>query len=93
LLPSKRRLSKSQIDFLDVHIYIADGSPAALAANLGTEEWSGVDKEKPVVMGEFGCNIHWYPNATACGKVFKQIDRDGSNSGGCYYRIARCLER
>ena len=53
-------LSRSSIDFLDVHIYEKDGTPAALAKNIRTEEWGGINTSKPILMGEFGCNDHWY---------------------------------
>ena len=60
------KLAQSGLDYLDVHIYEADGSPAALDANLVTEEWDKVPATLPVMMGEFGCNWNWYENATAC---------------------------
>ena len=59
-------LAQSGLDYLDVHIYMKDGSPAALDANLVTEEWDKVPANLPVMMGEFGCNWNWYENATAC---------------------------
>ena len=66
-------LSQAGLDFLDVHIYEADGSLEVLAANLGTEEWEEIPKTKPIVMGEFGCNIKWYPNATMCAPNVWQL--------------------
>ena len=59
-------LAQSGLDYLDVHIYMKDGSLAALDANLVTEEWDKVPANLPVMMGEFGCNWNWYENATAC---------------------------
>ena len=56
-------LAGSGLDFLDVHIYEADGSPKALAANLDTEEWQKIPETVPIAMGEFGCAYsaqHWY---------------------------------
>jgi hypothetical protein len=44
-------LAKAGLDFLDVHIYEADGSAEALAANLDTEEWAQIPPSVPVVMG------------------------------------------
>ena len=66
-------LARSGLDFLDVHIYEADGSPKALAANLDTEEWKKIPEKVPIVMGEFGCNINWYPNATMCAPNVRQL--------------------
>ena len=56
----------TDLDFLDVHIYQADGSLAALDQNLQTEEWASVPLGVPVIMGEFGCNTNWGLNATTC---------------------------
>eukprot|EP01043_Picozoa_sp_COSAG02_P076212 COSAG02_NODE_16078_length_1115_cov_1.003937_1_plen_273_part_10 len=66
-------LARSGLDFLDVHIYEGDGSPKALAANLNTEEWEKIPQKVPIVMGEFGCNVNWYPNATLCAPNVRQL--------------------
>ena len=75
------KLSQSGIDFLDVHIYEADGSPQALAANLKTEEWHKIPKSKPIIMGEFGCNSKWYPNATVCSPHVRQLQISSCAAG------------
>jgi hypothetical protein len=66
-------LTHSGIDFLDVHIDQPDGSAAALEKNLATEEWRSIRNETPVIMGEFGCNYQWYPNATACAPHVREL--------------------
>ena len=47
--------------------------PPALAQNLVTEEWDGIRKQTPIVMGEFGCNANWYPNASMCSPHVRQL--------------------
>ena len=61
------------MDFLDVHIYQEDGSPAGLDANLVTEEWSEIQNKTPVIMGEFGCNANWGVNAKTCGPHVRDL--------------------
>ena len=70
---SQRRLSRSSMDLLDVHIYEGDGSLPSLDANLDTEEWSDVAKDKPVVMGEFGCNYLWHKTPGECAPSVRQL--------------------
>ena len=74
-------LSRSGLDFLDVHIYQPDGSTAALEANLATEEWSGVANHTPVLMGEFGCNESWDLNATTCAPRMRQLQLSSCDQG------------
>ena len=74
-------LSRSGIDFLDVHIYQPSGEAAALEKNLKTEEWSNVTTDIPVMMGEFGCNDHWFPNATACVPHVRQLQETSCHFG------------
>ena len=64
-----------------MHIYQADGSPAALAANLATEEWAGVANATPVLMGEFGCNAEWGLNATTCAPRMRALQRASCAEG------------
>ena len=67
-------LSRTSLDFLDVHIYQADGRWAALEANLASIEWDSINTSKPVMMGESGClggkapgpSGAWYASAAAC---------------------------
>jgi hypothetical protein len=59
----------------------ADGSPTALAANLATEEWTDIPKSVPIMMGEFGCNINWYPNATQCAPNVRQLQISSCAAG------------
>ena len=66
-------LSRSGIDFLDVHIYEANGSAAALDANLRTEEWSMIPATMPIVMGEFGCNKEWGLDANSCAPRVREL--------------------
>lgn len=72
-------LSKSSLDFLDVHIYQPSGTADALAANLRTEEWDDVHKDMPIMMGEFGCFRNsstgggWYPSAAACAPHVQEL--------------------
>ena len=47
--------------------------PPALAQNLVTEEWDDIRKQTPIVMGEFGCNANWYPNASMCSPHVRQL--------------------
>ena len=47
--------------------------PPALAQNLVTEEWNDIRKQTPIVMGEFGCNANWYPNASMCSPHVRQL--------------------
>ena len=73
-------LSRSTLDFLDVHIYQADGDEATLGANLETEEWDEVNPSKPVLMGEFGClggvaGGGWYADAAACAPHVAELQR------------------
>jgi hypothetical protein len=74
-------LSRAGLDFLDVHIYQPDGSPAALAANLATEEWGAIPNATPIVMGEFGCNAGWGLNATTCAPRMRQIQISSCDQG------------
>lgn len=69
------------LSFLDVHIYQADGSPEALAANLATEEWSKVANSTPIVMGEFGCNAKWGLNAMSCAPHVRELQRSSCEFG------------
>ena len=74
-------LSRAGLDFLDVHIYQPDGSPAALAANLATEEWGAIANATPIVMGEFGCNAEWGLNATTCAPRVRQLQISSCDQG------------
>ena len=38
-----------------------------------TEEWNDIRKQTPIVMGEFGCNAKWYPNASMCSPHVRQL--------------------
>lgn len=66
---------------MDVHIYEADGSAAALSENLATEEWDKIPKAVPILMGEFGCNAHWYANATLCAPHVRELQRSSCARG------------
>jgi len=74
-------LAQSGVDFLDVHIYMADGSPTAIETNLVTDEWDQVPTDIPVMMGEFGCNWNWYPNANACAPHVRQLQLSSCDKG------------
>jgi hypothetical protein len=89
------KLALSGVDFLDVHIYQADGSAAALAANLETEEWADVQKSTPVIMGEFGCNKAWYSSATACVSHVRDLQVSSCAQGfsGWLYWTYDCDEQ
>merc|ERR1712232_732277 len=79
-------LSRSEIDFLDVHIYQADGSLNALTANLNPEEWSSLNTSKAIVMGEFGClgglkGGGWYESARVCASHVKDLQVSSCSRG------------
>jgi hypothetical protein len=74
-------LAEAGMDFLDVHIYQPNGSPAALAANLATEEWAKIEPHTPIMMGEFGCNEEWGLNATTCAPMLKTLQRSSCAQG------------
>ena len=78
-----------------MHIYQPDGSAAALAANLATEEWSGVNSSVPVVMGEFGCNANWGLNATTCAPRMRQLQHSSCAQGftGWLFWTYDCAEQ
>eukprot|EP00936_MAST-01D_sp_MAST-1D-sp1_P002572 g2572.t1 len=91
-------LSRSGLDFLDVHIYQADGSPAALAANLATEEWAGIANATPIIMGvsqEFGCNEEWGLNATTCAPRMRELQISSCAQGftGWLFWTYDCAEQ
>lgn len=50
-------------------------------AHRDTEEWQDIPKNIPIVMGEFGCNINWYPNATACAPNVRQLQISSCAAG------------
>jgi len=79
-------LSRSELDFLDVHIYQKDGSQHALESNLKSMEWSGLNKSKPIVMGEFGClgglkGGGWYSSAQQCAPHVKDLQMSSCSHG------------
>jgi len=79
-------LSRSELDFLDVHIYQKDGSLQALDPNLDSMEWSGLDKSKPIIMGEFGClgglkGNGWYDSARQCAPHVKDLQMSSCSRG------------
>ena len=69
------------IDLLDVHIYQADGGAQALRKNLATEEWGRIRQDVPILLGEFGCNWNWQPNATACAPSVRQLQLSSCAQG------------
>ena len=74
-------LADSSIDFLDVHIYQANGTIAALEENLETEEWDNIKTNIPIMMGEFGCNEEWGLNATTCAPSMQQLQISSCSKG------------
>ena len=83
------------MDFLDVHIYQPDGSPAALEVNLATEEWAKIAPLTPIIMGEFGCNEEWGLNATTCAPMLKELQRSSCAQGfaGWMFWTYDCAEQ
>ncbi len=75
------KLAGAGLDFLDVHIYQADGTAPALAVNLKTVEWDQIPKATPIVMGEFGCNANWYPNASLCSPHVRRLQVSSCAAG------------
>eukprot|EP00912_Choanoflagellata_sp_UC4_P001819 UC4_evm1s1165 len=77
-------LSRTDLDFLDVHI--ASGEAQDLKENLMTEEWDGIKIEKPIIMGEFGCNTKWYQSAKLCSPNIPIFIDENHNTLGNTFR-------
>ena len=78
-----------------MHIYQPDGSAAALAANLQTEEWAEVSNATPVLMGEFGCNEKWGLTAATCAPRMRQLQLSSCAQGfvGWLFWTYDCAEQ
>eukprot|EP00039_Didymoeca_costata_P000166 m.44402 g.44402 ORF g.44402 m.44402 type:complete len:436 (+) comp10092_c0_seq1:63-1370(+) len=76
----------STLDFLDVHIYMPDGSLDALDTNLLSEDWKTLNPAIPILLGEFGCTKTWQ---TTVQKAADLADTLQANS--CLRRFAGWL--